>query len=211
MFGVKTSYVKSLSRDGTTETNSRRLAFFSAPKMKVILLFLASLALARGVSVLVVNNCWWPLYVHIGMGDGGRWVGAYQTSWGGVGAHDRVWAEQPGVCCDNSLAEIHDDNGHSWYDISLVDGFTYPIAITPQGGGGGNRRDLRCTSWGALDGCPDGNKVWVNGAVKACRNHDSIRDHMHYWCPTAYSWSGDDQNAMADTWADRFDVTFCPP
>ncbi|CAF1151287.1 unnamed protein product [Rotaria sordida] len=105
---------------------------------KLILFVIIGVTVASGVKVRVKNKCWWPLKVHIENDDNGRWIGAGGDSWGTNGRSDRTWAEQPGIWGDNTLAEINDDNGRIWYDISLVDGFTYPIALVPVGGGGGN-------------------------------------------------------------------------
>jgi hypothetical protein len=149
--------------------------------------------------------------VHIGNRDGGRWVGAGKDSWGSNGRSDRTWADQPGVAGHNTLAEINDDNGHIWYDISLVDGFTYPMALVPVGGGRGNRRNLYCLTWDILNQCPDNLKVRVGGKVKACKNHSANPSHFKSRCRAAYSWWGDDQSSMADTWhVDHMEVTFCP-
>ncbi|CAF3282956.1 unnamed protein product [Rotaria sp. Silwood2] len=120
-----------------------------------------------GVKTRVKNKCSWSLKVHIGNGDSGRWIGAGGDSWGYNGRSDGVWAEQPGIWGDNTLVEIHDDNGHIWYDISLVDGFTYPIALVPVGGGEGNRRNLYCITRDILNQCPDNLKVQVDGNVRA--------------------------------------------
>lgn len=167
--------------------------------------------LVSGVKVRVKNKCWWPLKVHIGNSDKGRWIGAGKDSWGTNGHSDRTWAEQPGIWGHNTLAEINDDKGHIWYDISLVDGFTYPMALVPVGGGGGNRRNLYCVSWNTLNECPDNLKVRINGKVKACKNHSSNPGYFKSRCPDAYSWWGDDKSSMADTWnPDHMEITFCP-
>ncbi|CAF1363132.1 unnamed protein product [Adineta steineri] len=164
-----------------------------------------------GVRVKVKNKCGFSLLVRIGNGDSGRWIDAGQESWGTNGRSDRTWAVQPGIWGDDTLAEINDDNGHIWYDISLVDGFTYPMALVPVGGAGGNRRNLYCVGWNVLNECPDNLKVWVNGSVRACKNHSVNPGHFKARCPDAYSWWGDDPSSMADTFhPDHMEVTFCP-
>ena len=167
--------------------------------------------LVSSVKVRVINKCSRSLKVRIGNRDGGRWIGAGKDSWGTNGRSDRTWVEEPGVPGHNTLAEINDDNGHIWYDISLVDGFTYPMALVPVGGGRGNRRNLRCAGWSILNECPNNLKARIGGQVKACKNRPVTPRHFKSRCPDAYSWSGDDKSSMADTWnPTHMEVTFCP-
>ncbi|CAF1386192.1 unnamed protein product [Rotaria sordida] len=78
---------------------------------KLFLFVIIGVTVASEVKVRVKNKCWWPLKVHIGNGDNGRWIDAGGDSWGTNGRSDRTWAEQPGIWGDNTLAEINDDNG----------------------------------------------------------------------------------------------------
>jgi hypothetical protein len=159
----------------------------------------------------VKNKCGFPLFVHIGNQDGGRWVGAGQESWGTNSQPNRIWAVQPGIYGADTLAEISDVNGYIWYDIPLVDGFTYPMSLVPVGGSGGNRRNLSCIDWNILYECPDNLQLMVNGNLRACKNNSENPRYFKARCPDAYSWSGDDRSSMADTNnPDYMEVTFCP-
>jgi hypothetical protein len=159
----------------------------------------------------VTNKCAGSLMVHIGTGDRGQTLGKGQVRWGTNGAHDRTWASQSSTYGYDTLAEIHDANGHIWYDISLVDGFTYPMSLVPVGGSGGKRRNLYCRGYAALTQCPNNLKLKVGNTVKACKNHSANPKYFKARCPDAYSWSGDDQSSMADTNKPSYmEVTFCP-
>jgi hypothetical protein len=120
-----------------------------------------------------------------------------------------------------SLAEFTfntDFHDFDWYDISFVDAFNLPMAITPL-----VRPDCDALACPAdfLAGCPDVGQFEQGGKVVACvsperDNGDSAVAQYFEQCDDAYAWSADDQHGTdpSPTHAcagEDFAVTFCPP
>ncbi len=120
-----------------------------------------------------------------------------------------------------SLAEFTfntDFHDFDWYDISFVDAFNLPMAITPLA-----RPDCDALACPAdfLAGCPDVGKLEQGGMLVACvsperDNGDSTVAQYFEQCDDAYAWSADDQHGTdpSPTHAcagEDFAVTFCPP
>jgi len=119
-----------------------------------------------------------------------------------------------------SLAEFTfntDFHDFDWYDISFVDAFNLPMAITPLA-----RPDCDALACPAdfLAGCPDVGKFEQGGKVVACvsperDNGDSPVAQYFEQCDDAYAWSADDQHGTdpSPTHAcagEDFAITFCP-
>jgi hypothetical protein len=120
-----------------------------------------------------------------------------------------------------SLAEFTfntDFHDFDWYDISFVDAFNLPMAITPLA-----RPDCDALACPAdfLAGCPDVGKLEQGGKLVACvspERDDGNSPVAQYFeqCDDAYAWSADDQHGTdpSPTHAcagEDFAVTFCPP
>ncbi|KAL3572574.1 hypothetical protein D5086_026478 [Populus alba] len=117
-----------------------------------------------------------------------------------------------------------------FYDVSLVDGFNLPIAVTPVNGKGncsvaGCDADLR-------DTCPSELAVKSNGKVIACRSACDVFNTDEYCCrgvygnpvvcqptyyskkfkeacPTAYSYAYDDPTSIFTCSGTDYIVSFC--
>eukprot|EP00331_Platyophrya_macrostoma_P007147 CAMPEP_0176412330 /NCGR_PEP_ID=MMETSP0127-20121128/4086_1 /TAXON_ID=938130 /ORGANISM="Platyophrya macrostoma, Strain WH" /LENGTH=140 /DNA_ID=CAMNT_0017791993 /DNA_START=161 /DNA_END=583 /DNA_ORIENTATION=- len=135
------------------------------------------------------------------------------TAYGSVGVSDRVWADQHGVADTHTLAEFNvngDGHGTDWYDISLVDGFTYPIGIYPDGGSG-DCKGLTCNNWAIKTECPDNLKIYDQGQLVSCRNHGGNPPFFKARCPQAYSYDYDDQTSLHTCNNPRgYKIVFCP-
>lgn len=171
------------------------------------------------VQIVVYNKCRRTLRVHIGMGDGGRIIPRGGNSIGYCGRSDRVWADTDGSGSGNdSLVEIDDENGHVFYNLSIVDGFTLPIQVRPVGGGPpSNPRTFTCRGGkNILKRCPESHKLRDGrGKVVGCRNHSdpAVQYMFKRYCPQAYCWDDDDKTSIVVgdiTNPQRLAVTFCP-
>ncbi|XP_010063355.2 pathogenesis-related thaumatin-like protein 3.5 [Eucalyptus grandis] len=119
-----------------------------------------------------------------------------------------------------------------FYDVSLVDGFNLPLAVTPINGQGncsvaGCDRDLRPT-------CPSELSVKVKGKTVGCRSACDVFDTDEYCCkgvygnpvicqptyysklfkqacPTAYSYAYDDPTSIFTCVGTDYVITFCSP
>lgn len=117
-----------------------------------------------------------------------------------------------------------------FYDVSLVDGFNLPMAVTPINGTGkcgvaGCDRDLRAD-------CPSELAIKSNGKVVGCRSACDVFDKDEYCCrgvfgnpmtcqptfyskkfkdacPTAYSYAYDDPTSIFTCTAADYVVSFC--
>lgn len=120
--------------------------------------------------------------------------------------------------------------GVDYYDVSLVDGFNLPMAVTPINGRGncsiaGCDADLRTT-------CPSELAVKVNGKVVGCRSACDVFDTDEYCCrgvygnpvtcqptyyskkfkeacPAAYSYAYDDPSSIFTCSGTDYVITFC--
>ncbi|XWS21594.1 hypothetical protein CRYUN_Cryun30bG0067600 [Craigia yunnanensis] len=117
-----------------------------------------------------------------------------------------------------------------YYDVSLVDGFNLPLAVTPINGKGncstaGCNSDLRQT-------CPSELAVKANGKVIACRSACDVFSTDEYCCkgtygnpvvcqptyysktfksacPTAYSYAYDDPTSIFTCSGTDYVISFC--
>jgi hypothetical protein len=140
----------------------------------------------------------------------------------------------------DTLAEFTLTRGmdSDWYDISLVDGFTIPLAIlqldaawTPSSSyvpGGKLGSDAVCGSpvcaTDLLLHCPASQqRKDASGAVVACvngQNPGPIQEYFKTGCPTAYSWPYDDPQSLftcpdyaqnGGVGARDYEIVYCPP
>lgn len=119
-----------------------------------------------------------------------------------------------------------------FYDVSLVDGFNLPLAVTPINGQGncsvaGCDRDLRPT-------CPSELSVKQKGKTVGCRSACDVFNTDEYCCkgvygnpvicqptyysklfkqacPTAYSYAYDDPTSIFTCVGTDYVITFCSP
>lgn len=119
-----------------------------------------------------------------------------------------------------------------FYDVSLVDGFNLPVAMSPIGGGVGCgvaecEVDLNVC-------CPSRFEVKVNGKVVGCKSACLALNTAKYCCtgdyasptickptlfshlfkaicPKAYSYAFDDSSSLNMCKARHYLITFCPP
>ncbi|KAK7320185.1 hypothetical protein RJT34_04921 [Clitoria ternatea] len=132
-----------------------------------------------------------------------------------------------------TLAEFTLGNEQDFYDVSLVDGYNLPIAITPMKGSG------KCSYAGCVSDlntmCPVGLQVRSrdNKRVVACKSACSAFNAPRYCCtgpygspqackptaysrifktacPKAYSYAYDDPTSIATCTRANYLVTFCP-
>lgn len=119
-----------------------------------------------------------------------------------------------------------------YYDVSLVDGFNIPVAMTPVGGGAGCGVAACETDLNAC--CPLNLVVKRGGKVVACKSaclaaksdrycctgeygnpkscKPSVFGHLFKAiCPRAYSNAFDDSTGLKTCRAPRYAITFCPP
>ncbi|KAG0564040.1 hypothetical protein KC19_8G078300 [Ceratodon purpureus] len=132
-----------------------------------------------------------------------------------------------------SLAEItlNGANNDDFYDVSLVDGYNLPIAMTPLGGTG------NCGAPGCVSNlnhnCPSALQLMAAGAVVGCKSACVTFGAPQYCCtgaygapttcpptqyslpfkaacPTAYSYAYDDATSTFTCQAPSYAITFCP-
>ncbi|KAI5589182.1 hypothetical protein POPTR_005G173900v4 [Populus trichocarpa] len=136
----------------------------------------------------------------------------------------RASGETPASLAEFTLTTL------DFYDVSLVDGFNLPIAVTPINGKGncsvaGCDADLR-------DTCPSELAVKSKGKVIACRSACDVFNTDEYCCrglygnprvcqptfyskkfkeacPTAYSYAYDDPTSICTCAGTDYVITFC--
>ncbi|CAK7331921.1 unnamed protein product [Dovyalis caffra] len=150
-------------------------------------------------------------------------------------ASGRVECHGAGGIPPSSLAEftLKANDGHDYYDISLVDGFNIPLSATPQGGSGGcsstscaaNVNSI-CDSNLAVKGS-DGIVIACKSACLAfnqpqfcCTGEFSTPDKclatnyskvFKQQCPQAYSYAYDDKSSILSCpTGSNYLITFCP-
>jgi hypothetical protein len=138
---------------------------------------------------------------------------------GCTGTGNNVKCAQTG---NDTLAEFTLNAGmkDDWYDISLVDGFTIPLAIIQLDGawtpdpsyvpGGKLLGDMNCGSpvcaVNLLTNCPASQQIKDSmGNVVECRNGQSsngghgptpVTSYMKMGCPTSYTYAYDDPQSL---------------
>ncbi|KAI4388067.1 hypothetical protein MLD38_000435 [Melastoma candidum] len=131
----------------------------------------------------------------------------------------------PATLAEFTLTEM------DFYDVSLVDGFNLPMAVTPIKGNGtcrvaGCNQDLRAS-------CPTELAIKVNKKVVACRSACDVFSTDEYCCrgtygnpvtcqptyysktfkqacPNAYSYAYDDPSSIFTCTGPDYVITFCP-
>jgi hypothetical protein len=185
-----------------------------------------------------------PNSVPLKADSGQAFVVGWPDKWSG-----RIWGRTQCTGADTSLkcAQTGNDTlaeftltagmASDWYDISLVDGFTLPVAIlqldaawTPSSSyvpGGPLGADGLCGSpvcaADLLPNCPASQqRKDAAGAVVTCvngQNPGAIQQYFKAGCPTSYSWPFDDPQSLfrcADaaqnngTGAKDYKVIYCP-
>ncbi|GKE09346.1 thaumatin-like protein [Tanacetum coccineum] len=119
-----------------------------------------------------------------------------------------------------------------FYDVSLVDGFNIPVAMSAVGGGVGCGRAACEVDLNVC--CPSALEVKVGGQVVGCKSACLAMASPKYCCtgeyanpktckptlfahlfkaicPKAYSYAFDDSSSLNKCIASRYVITFCPP
>jgi hypothetical protein len=109
----------------------------------------------------------------------------YQCDTGQCGGTGVQCAGTTGVA-GTSLAEFNlDASGTDWYDVSLVDGYDFPIGITPTNAA----TDPTCTA-DVISACPTAlQKKNSAGTVVECMSPCSVYNTDQYCCRNAYGTS----------------------
>jgi hypothetical protein len=199
-------------------------------------------------TVTVKNQCDDPLV--IGYAKDVDWYGPTTTVASGsshvytfpVGWSGRIWGRSScsGDRCNDSgmgspatLAEFHFmEDGETYYDISLVNGFNSPMTVKPtdKTGSGKKCTTSSCTT---LPSCPSGFETHDdNGKVSGCKSAcsmyntdelccngayndpdvckaNSYTEQVEAACPDVYSYAYDDNTSVFICESQQYTVTFC--
>ncbi|KAK4490104.1 hypothetical protein RD792_000761 [Penstemon davidsonii] len=150
--------------------------------------------------------------------------GSCQTGSCGTSLKCGASGKPPASLAEFTLANL------DFYDVSLVDGFNLPIAVTPLNGKG-NCSVAGCVS-DLRPNCPKELAVRAGGRIVACRSACDVFDTDEYCCrglyggpvacqptyysktfkeacPTAYSYAYDDPTSLYTCSGADYVVSFC--
>ncbi|XP_078163724.1 pathogenesis-related thaumatin-like protein 3.5 isoform X2 [Carex rostrata] len=229
-----------------------------------LIFFLLGAKRSEGARIFtIINNCKetiWPAVTPGESFDGGGFVlkaGQSVVFTAPVGWSGRIWGRTgcsfgrdgngscetascgPTLKCDASgkppatlaeftLAKL------DFYDVSLVDGYNLPMAVTPVNGGsnGGRNCSVAGCDSDLRQNCPNELAVKVNGKTVACRSACDVFDTDQYCCrgiygnpstcqptyysklfkaacPGSYSYAYDDPSSIFTCTNADYIITFC--
>lgn len=164
----------------------------------------------------------------------GTWSGRFWARENCTGADCQI----AGAAFPASLAEFtfRGDAGKDYYDLSFVDGYNLPLAITPINPKSTNATDkfwCGAPTCSKAPACPSELQLNANGVYVGCLSACSKFGNPEYCCsgafntpdkcpinkyaqevknacPDAYSYAYDDKNSLYQCIAPAYTVTWCP-